>query len=387
MGNCFSDDTEILTNQGWKLFENLDQSENVMTLNTDKNELEWQKPSAYIKKEYPEMLLFGNSRDPLSIMVSPDHNMVIKLHQDQKTKIIPISDLPNRSYVQMSGFKWNKGLEFKDIKIPSIKKYKNQFDVIGKDTEDIFVGLPIFLRLLGIFLSDGSINMKSKQIRITQSFNNKKKREEIEKMLEKLPFKFKKKKEEWYVCKKQVFNFFLEFGMKNKKEVPLFVFSLSTNLIKNFLDFFFLGDGWFHKGTKYYIFGEKKLADQIQQLELMCGNTSVLREVDPQGRIAILKNGQKIKATKKDWVMTVGKKRFSSVFKKRIKRIDYAGRFAFCVTVKNHTVFVRRNGRVFLSGNSGSTYSTKGGDGTHLDYRIVDKYNQYVNPYEFLSNY
>lgn len=38
-------------------------------------------------------------------------------------------------------------------------------------------------------------------------------------------------------------------------------------------------------------------------------------------------------------------------------------------------------------GNTGSTYSTKGGDGTHLDYRIHGQDGKYVNPYEYLSSY
>lgn len=33
-----------------------------------------------------------------------------------------------------------------------------------------------------------------------------------------------------------------------------------------------------------------------------------------------------------------------------------------------------------LMGNSGSTYSTSGGTGSHLDLRIKNMYNQYINP-------
>lgn len=44
---------------------------------------------------------------------------------------------------------------------------------------------------------------------------------------------------------------------------------------------------------------------------------------------------------------------------------------------------VSRGGRVGLIGNSGQTYSTSGGTGAHLDYRIMDAYNKYVNPMRF----
>ena len=36
-------------------------------------------------------------------------------------------------------------------------------------------------------------------------------------------------------------------------------------------------------------------------------------------------------------------------------------------------------------GNTGNTYSLHGGDGTHLDYRIRDMYNNYISPYAFIN--
>jgi murein DD-endopeptidase MepM/ murein hydrolase activator NlpD len=36
-------------------------------------------------------------------------------------------------------------------------------------------------------------------------------------------------------------------------------------------------------------------------------------------------------------------------------------------------------------GNTGSTYSTSGGDGTHLDLRIYDAFNKYMNPSQYLN--
>ena len=43
-------------------------------------------------------------------------------------------------------------------------------------------------------------------------------------------------------------------------------------------------------------------------------------------------------------------------------------------------------GQVFSSmGNSGSAYSTHGGTGSHLDYRVVDLAGKYLDPYQFLK--
>ena len=47
---------------------------------------------------------------------------------------------------------------------------------------------------------------------------------------------------------------------------------------------------------------------------------------------------------------------------------------------------VRKGQKVATLGNSGATYSASGkGDGSNLDYRIVNKYSQYLNPMTYLN--
>lgn len=37
-------------------------------------------------------------------------------------------------------------------------------------------------------------------------------------------------------------------------------------------------------------------------------------------------------------------------------------------------------------GNTGSTYSNSGGDGTHLDLRVMNAYNKYINPTPYITS-
>jgi len=46
---------------------------------------------------------------------------------------------------------------------------------------------------------------------------------------------------------------------------------------------------------------------------------------------------------------------------------------------------VTRGSVIGAMGNTGQTYSLSGGTGSHLDYRIRDAYNKYVNPSRFLK--
>ena len=46
---------------------------------------------------------------------------------------------------------------------------------------------------------------------------------------------------------------------------------------------------------------------------------------------------------------------------------------------------VQAGDRLGAMGNSGSVYSNSGGDGSHLDYRIRDAFNKYIDPSKYLT--
>lgn len=48
---------------------------------------------------------------------------------------------------------------------------------------------------------------------------------------------------------------------------------------------------------------------------------------------------------------------------------------------------VQRGTPLGTMGNTGQTYSVTGGTGSHLDYRILDAYRKYVDPYQYLTRY
>jgi len=72
--NCYDDQTEILTDAGWKLFKDLDQTELVATLNPKTNEIEWNKPYQYICKDYSGTMI-SFSAYTIDLLVTPNHNM------------------------------------------------------------------------------------------------------------------------------------------------------------------------------------------------------------------------------------------------------------------------------------------------------------------------
>lgn len=72
--NCYSDDTEIMTNNGWKLFKDLLKEDLIYSLNPDTMQPEYVSYNVFIKKKYKGDIIRYSNRS-LDMLVTPDHPM------------------------------------------------------------------------------------------------------------------------------------------------------------------------------------------------------------------------------------------------------------------------------------------------------------------------
>lgn len=84
--DCYSEDTMILTNSGWKLFKDLLESDLVAQV-TDGGYYEFVKPLKYVEQEYTgTMHSFKDYHGKVDLLVTPNHRMV--LQQNGKERIV-----------------------------------------------------------------------------------------------------------------------------------------------------------------------------------------------------------------------------------------------------------------------------------------------------------
>ncbi len=76
---CYSDDTEILTPEGFKLFSELKEGEKVAQFDPSNEQISFVVPSRILKKEYKgEMVNFTNQKLALKAQVTPGHQMLYR---------------------------------------------------------------------------------------------------------------------------------------------------------------------------------------------------------------------------------------------------------------------------------------------------------------------
>ncbi len=76
---CYDDQTEVLTNNGWKLFKDVDEADLVASLSKT-GELQFVKPLQYVEADYEGDLFYIDGRQ-VNLAVSPNHNMYVSLHE------------------------------------------------------------------------------------------------------------------------------------------------------------------------------------------------------------------------------------------------------------------------------------------------------------------
>ncbi len=80
-GECYSDDTEVLTDNGWKLFKDMDkENDKVHTLNPATKEIEIQRPVNYFEFENNGKGMIHFKNDETDLLVTPNHNMLVSQH-------------------------------------------------------------------------------------------------------------------------------------------------------------------------------------------------------------------------------------------------------------------------------------------------------------------
>ena len=345
---CYDENTEILTKDGWKSFQDLGKSDIVATYNEGNKSVEYQKPMHIVNEPYRgEMIEFkGRAFD---LMVTPNHRMYARRRRsDEDYRIYTAEDIiksyetcarkSDNAERMLDGFCLKVTPENPYIgespekiyipKLPSEVQKGHGVELYWIDTED-------FMKLAGWYLAEGHADLfggrLGGRINIGQSPTaNPDNYDEIVELFNRIGLPPSLGKNQISVWCRNLAHFLLsEFGYgEGNKRIPRWIFNLDGRLLTILRDTMMKGDGA-KVGTSYASISPQ-LRDDFQELCVLTGWRSIL-------------SGGKIVYT--------GTKQTTPEIRHTPKRHSYSGRIG-CVTVPNGLVIVRRNGYVCISGNS-----------------------------------
>jgi len=361
---CYDKETEIYTNNGWKLFKDVEETDLVMTRN-DKGETEFHKPTSFIQYRYTGNLHSYKSQN-VDLRITPNHNLFMKnydvAHKVDYNLKSSESIKVNRFYIP----KLVKGIpnsdEFITIEGDSYIRASNSGGEYVKEIPDLTLDKKTFLKLLAWYLSEGSTYYNQAEnsyaISITQtkcSEGNIQNRTEIFELIKKLGFN------PWYeennikFKSRQLGIFFKSLGISNKKYIPYDIFSIfDKDLALEFLSTYSKADASIDKKGHVKLYTTSKtLADQLQMIVFIAGYSAAIWEDDRVGQTHFI-NGNKVKHNHICYVVSLSTsyRNMECVIKKdkHFSEVFYDDD-VYCVEVINHVIFVRRNGIAVWCGN------------------------------------
>lgn len=365
---CHSDDTEILTSEGFVPFPILTGSERVATVNPATHKMEFQLPSEIIRGNFSgEMLEFGPGRAGFGALVTPNHRMYISPWSDERGehrglntlgsnwRMMPAREFSSErsygSYIHSrEGYTRHMVAPMPSDLFPDVEQFhldavrvKPAYQNSGIRPRSISLPMDDFLEFLGYFLSEGcavSHCIPHKNSYVIQVAQKKGKNErKIQSCMDNLPFYVKRKVNNsnrmvrWLICHKTLWTYLRSCGhCAKEKSIPRDLLNVSNRQLRIILNALVLGDGD-RKGRMYFTMSPT-LASQVQEIAMRLGFSSSARQSSSTGLyIVSLLEGKRVG------------------YVPLPKKVQYSGT-TYCVTVPNGIIITRYNGLIAIAGNS-----------------------------------
>jgi hypothetical protein len=408
---CHDEETEVLTDQGFKKFdeviefsEAMDGTYNVPCVsnvvprpgykiacfNSDNEQLEYHAPTAaHVYNYNGEMYCFQN--DKVDIKVTPNHKMWVQRKRFKGTSKARTSHWGEWEKIEA------KDLKFFDRRLRGAIEWKGDdsvkfVDVIGKK-----IPIELYLEFLGYVLSEGCVfgNNGHWMVSICQTTTNKGgttnehytvMRECIEKFAKLLNSKcytyikpqIDNYQELWTgkIFSKKLYNFFKEeVGNENgtksyHKSVPRWILNLSPRLLNILLEALVRGDGSKNNrkinkdiiGYSYYS-TSKQLTDDVYEIVYKCGNVPTMFKRDSYNylyKYGTVDIPRRILYTIMWSNSNVGRFPLLNKYcvdprtkeKTNLVSQKYYNGKVWCFTVPTGLFVTRRNGKITIQGNS-----------------------------------
>lgn len=329
-GNCYDDQTEVMTDTGWKLFKDVDPSvDRVATIDKDTLTYEYTDIIRKVDEPHDADMIRVKGR-AVDMLVTPEHRCLVSTRSK-----------PNRLFhVTAQELYDNPGRHW-HIHTKSLWEGK-KFELPVSDMHPLD-----FMWLLGMCMTDGTVK-KNGALVLTQV--KQQQREQIEQVIT----------DDWSVFDTYYYlafdhpfsQYYAALGtLKKDRAIPSEVMNAPVEWIQAFLDGCIAGDGQVREDRSPDIYtAYRHIADQYQELiqkALWRASVKVQR-----GQVSTFADGRKVVSEDgyRLWIdkTTTGRVDLSGL---TVTKEHYKGR-RYCLSVPHQTLWVRRNGVAHWNGNT-----------------------------------
>lgn len=367
-GECYKPDVKILTETGWKALGNVREGENVLTLNPNTKKVEIKPILKKIHYDFSGKLIHVNGNG-INESVTPNHKFPIFKRNGDFRGFFTAEDIMNETipdnthnFIPKTG-EW----DFQDdeyFTIPAIKSPDKRTLKYHPDADKpLNIRKDLFMKFMGIYLSEGDLGKTSNYVRIHQ-----KKENVCEAILELfedigLPYRVDTRKSDgkktFMISDPRLHKYLEPLGNCYTKYIPFEIKNSSVKNLRIFYDWFVLGDGRV-RGDKRK---DKRLTDDVfsaserlildlNEIQFKIGYWGSFHEEERNNDRLIEDRLIEGKNCHKMYFSLRGLTKGIYTDKRFIKTAfeEYSGPVE-CIEVENHTWYVMSNGKCHWTGN------------------------------------
>lgn len=333
---CYSPDTEILTENGWKNVPDVAVGEKVATLNKQ-NRVEYQPVVRRFVSPSSGYMNTYSSRNGVSFCVSANHKMVHVPQSERcslKWKLSKIEDVPEFMYIPRTA------------KFSGRRKSLFRLPFFPGSNSVLSIRMDAWLDFLGWYLSEGCAFTRgtSYDVCIRQTKDPSK----LISCLNRLGFRWCTYGDgQYHIFSKQLYEYCKQFGRSHEKFIPREFLSLSVPQLTILFDALVAGDGHRYKnGAIEYCSNSSRLANDFSELAFKIGRIATIHSHLP-------KRGRRV------YIVSIScpKRKLSEVRKSSIKKIPYDGLVYGLQVDPFNNLYVRHNGKAMWCGNTEFQYA------------------------------
>ena len=365
--SCYDEKTEVLTKNGWKKFSEIQKNDEICTLNSINNEIEFQNPIRIFIYDYKGKM-YRLKTNRVDLLVTPNHKLFVK-PGDVRT--------PNSFLLKEAQFLFGKSKQFKkdgdwDGKnekyfiLPAVQiKHSNQYYKGYRVRKEKQIPMKSWLKFFGFWIAEGCTSKgKNSDYNVYLSSQNKRLLSEIKKLLEDIGYVvYYQENKKIRIRDYQLFKYLEQFGKSHNRFIPLEIKSLQKDLLETLFKYYLKGDGHIYGRTDKGLMASTssvRLRDDLQEIALKIGISAYYKLDRKKGTpLRSLVYHSKIYQQKHDtWKVFFIRKNNHTVYPSMIKRrnhieswVHFNGK-VFSVAVPNRVIYVRRNGIPVWCGNS-----------------------------------
>lgn len=332
---CVDCDTEYFTGTEWKKISEYSKGDKVLQYNIETNEATLVTPLRYIKEPCAEMYEL-KTKYGIDQRLSEEHT-VITYSEDGIPYIYTAKEFVDLHNNSVSGLR---------------RKFKTTFDYKGSgisltDNE---------IRLMIAIFADGSFYNTEDHDPLYCRFNLKKerKKERLEQLLQACGIEYKKKASdvEGYHC-------YTFYAPIREKHFPKEWYQCTKEQFKVIHDEVMFWDGSVTRGRQRFSSTSKEDSDFVQFVFACMNERATLSHLDRRGALKAADSKVYMRKSIEYNVSVSSYKPEVSLYNsnaiKKINKVPTVDGYKYCFEVPTHALVLRRNGRIFITGNSGKS--------------------------------